>query len=156
MCEGGRREESGAQHRGAPGAPAPSPGTARPPPRPCHPRMRKSRLVMAHRDRETSGMCLKSIKENHYFLEKPPLAVTARRRHPSAANRCLIQTSCAKPSPALSGQQSSSAQGTGPRLCLQGSQEAAVGSGARVTSCFQALIESTKPSGRGWRTERGV
>lgn len=62
----GRQEESGAQHRGSPRT---QPGTDRP----RHPRMRKSRLVMAHRDRETSGICLKSIKENHYFLEKPPL-----------------------------------------------------------------------------------
>lgn len=62
--EGGcAREESGVQPRGSPRRPRTQPG---------HPGMCKSRLVMAHRDRETSGMCLKSIKENHYFLENPP------------------------------------------------------------------------------------
>lgn len=109
---------------GAPGAPAPSPapaaGTARPPRRPRHPRKRKSQLVMAHRDRETSGICLKSIKENRYFLEENPLAIKAWRRHPSAANRCLIQNSCTKTTPTFpdTGQQSSSAKGTGPWLCF--------------------------------------
>uniref|UniRef100_G1NC40 Fibroblast growth factor n=1 Tax=Meleagris gallopavo TaxID=9103 RepID=G1NC40_MELGA len=49
---------------------------------------------MAHTDRGTSGICLKSIKENHDFLEENPLAIKARRRHPSAANRWLIQNSC--------------------------------------------------------------
>lgn len=73
---------------------------------------------MAHRDRETSGICLKSIKENHYFLEENPLAIKAWRRHPSASNRCLIQNSCTKPTPSLPGQQSSPAKGTGPWLCF--------------------------------------
>lgn len=31
-----------------------------------------------------------------------------------------------------------------------------MGLGARVTSCFQALIENIEPSGHGWRTESRV
>lgn len=91
-------------------------GTARP----RRPRKRKSRLVMAHRDRGTSGICLKSIKENHDFLEENPLVIKARRRHPSAANRRLIQNSCTETTIALTdevGPRCSSADGTGPWLC---------------------------------------
>lgn len=81
----------------APPHPAPVAGTARPR---C-PEKSKSRLVMAHGDRETSGICLKAVKENHYFLEEKPLALRAWRRHPSAVNQCLIQSSCTKPTPTL-------------------------------------------------------
>lgn len=116
-AEGRRAELSAAA---APGAHTPSPAPAVGTARPRHPRKRKSRLVMAHRDRETSGICLKSIKENHYFLEENPLAIKAWRRHPSAANRCLIQNSCTETTPTLpdTGKQPSFAQGTGLWFCL--------------------------------------
>lgn len=115
-----------------------SPGSPRT--RPRRPRKRKSRLVTARRDRETSGICLKSIKENHYFLEENPLAIKARRRHPSAANRWLIQNSCTQPSPTLT-----DVVGPVMPLCKRDKSpaliyhcpKAAVGLGARLTAGTQ-------------------
>uniref|UniRef100_A0A663MHY1 Fibroblast growth factor n=1 Tax=Athene cunicularia TaxID=194338 RepID=A0A663MHY1_ATHCN len=105
---------------------------------------------MAHRDRETSGICLKSIKENHYFLEENPLAIKAWRRHPPAANRCLIQNSCTKTTPTLPDTARPAIQlcrGDRPLALLYRCQKAAKGLGAGVTSQLQTLRESTEPSG---------
>jgi len=101
---------------------------------------------MAHRDRETSGIFLKSVKENHYFLEENPLAVKAWRRHPSTANRCLIQNSCTKTTPALPDTDPALQRGEA-RALLYHCRKAAVGLGRKVTSCLQMLIEGTEPAG---------
>lgn len=138
----GRRE--GGERGSAPGEPPAPPHPARAQPRPRQPRLRKSRLVMVHRDRETSGICLKSIKENHYFLENP-LPGCHSPEEASFSSEPVPDSNQLCQSQALPGQKSSSAQGTGPRLGLQDFQKAAVGLGAGVASCWQALIESTEP-----------